>query len=163
MNKEGMRTWQPGKTPVVEPLHGHTFRTKLEICGLLDEFSCVIDFVTAERILKQILERFEHKILVAERDSEMKWTENKTQVQISVLDKNWSFPKSDVLLLPVTNTSTEMIAGQIIDEFVKTLEVNRILPFPLDRYDFALTLEEETGVFAKVQLATKNKNADMFF
>jgi len=137
-------------TTVVEPLHGHTFRVKLEITGSLDEFGCVIDFVLVEQIMVKILHQYEHKILVPANDPDLILRDNGPQVKIGVLNREWEFPAKDVKLLPSKNTSTESIAAIILAEFVAVMQKNNILPPPFSDDQFILTLEEDIGMYARV-------------
>ena len=135
---------------VVEPLHGHTFRVKLKIVGILDEFGCVVDFVLVEQIMQKILERFEHKILVPTLDPDLILRQDGPQVKIGVLNKDWEFPVKDVRFLSVQNASTETIAEIILAEFVAVMQKNNILPYPFSDDQFVLTIEEDTGMYAQV-------------
>ena len=137
-------------TVVVEPLHGHTFRVKLEIAGNLDEFGCVIDFVLVEQILEKILRQYRHKILVPAHDPDLILRENDPQIKIGVINREWEFPAKDIKLLPVKNASTESIAGIILTEFVDVMQKNNILPQPFSDDQFVLTLEEDSGMYARV-------------
>ena len=135
---------------VVEPLHGHTFRARLKIAGILDEFGCVVDFVLVEQIMRKILERFEHKILVPVHDPDLTFRNDGAQIKVGVLNREWAFPAKDVKFLAAENTSTETIAAIILAEFVSVMQKNNILPYPFSDDQFVLTLEEETGMYAQV-------------
>ena len=135
---------------VVEPLHGHTFRAKLTISGELDEFGCVMDFVLAEQIMVKILQQFEHKILVPAHAPDLTLRQDGAQIQIGELNREWVFPANDVKLLPVKNVSTETIAEIILAEFVAVVQKNNILPSPFSDDQFVLTLEEESGMYARI-------------
>jgi len=135
---------------VVEPLHGHTFRAKLEISGPLDEFGCVVDFVLVEQILVKILQQFEHKILIPMHDPDLTLRQDGSQMTIRVFHREWVFPAKDVKLLPAKNASTETIAAIILADFVAVMQKNNILPLPFSDEQFVLTLEEDNGMYARV-------------
>ena len=137
---------------LVEPLHGHTFRVKLEITGTPDEFGCVVDFVLVEQIMVKILHQYEHKILIPVNDSDLILRDNGSQVTIGVLNSVWEFPAKDVKLLPAKNASTESIAAVILAEFVAVMQKNNILPPPFSDDQFVLTLEEDSGMYARVAI-----------
>jgi 6-pyruvoyl-tetrahydropterin synthase len=145
----GLAVTQKGLT-IVEPLHGHTFRAKLKIDGILDEFGCVVDFVLVEQIMRKILERFEHKILVPVHDPDLVFRNDGNQIKIGVLNREWAFPAKDVKFLASKNASTETIAEIILAEFVVVMQKNNILPYPFSDDQFVLTLEEDTGMYAQV-------------
>ena len=135
---------------VVEPLHGHTFRVKLEITGNLDEFGCVVDFVLVEQIMMKLLRQYEHKILIPANDPDLILRDNGPQVKIGVLNREWEFPAKDIKFLPAKNASTETIAAIILAEFVAVMQKNNILPQPFSDDQFVLTLEEDNGMYARV-------------
>jgi len=137
-------------TTLVEPLHGHTFRVKLEISGDLDEFGCVIDFVLVEQIMVKILHHYEHKILIPANDPDLILRDDGHQIKIGVLNSAWEFPAKDVKFLPAKNASTESIASIILAEFVAVMQKNNILPPPYSDNQFILTLEEDSGMYAQV-------------
>ena len=135
---------------VVEPLHGHTFRAKLTITGELDEFGCVIDFVLAEQILVKVLQQFDQKILVPRDAPYLVMRQEGSQVVLWIFNREWVFELKDVKWLPVKNVSTEAIATIILDEFVDVLQKHNILPLPFSDDQFVLTLEEDSGMYARV-------------
>jgi len=135
---------------IVEPIHEHTFRVRLEITGGLNEFGCVVDFVLVEQMMVKILRQYEHKILIPANDPDLILREKDPQVKIGVLHREWEFPIKDVKLLPVKNASTESIAGMILAEFVAVMQKNNILPQPFSDDQFILTLEEDIGMYARV-------------
>ncbi|MDR1492689.1 MAG: 6-carboxytetrahydropterin synthase [Planctomycetaceae bacterium] len=149
-NADGEISVQKHGIAVVEPLHGHTFRAKLKISGKPDDFGCVIDFVLAEHLLRAILEQFEHKILIAEYDPDMKLQNEAGQLHIKVLNRKWEFPAKDVKFLPAKSASTETIATIILDKFIQVLQKNNTMTAPFSDEQFVLTLEEETGMFAEI-------------
>jgi len=136
---------------VVEPLHEHTFRVKLEIAGALDEFGCVIDFALAEQIMVKILQQFDHKILIPADDPDLTLRKDGDQIQIGVLNSNWGFQERNVKFLPATNASTETIAAIILAEFLALVQKSSILPKSFSDDHFVLSLEENRGMSARVE------------
>ena len=140
---------------VTEPLHEHTFRAKLEITGELDELGCVIDFVLAEQVLIQILQQFEQKVLIPKDAPDLEMRQDGSQLIIWVSSHVWVFLEKDTKWLPVKNASTEAIASIILADFVAVLQKNNILPEPFSDEQFVLTLEEDSGMYARVAFRGK--------
>ena len=138
---------------IVEPLHEHAFRAKLEISGEPDEFGCVVDFVLAEQILVKILQQFDHKILIPADDPDLTLHQYDFQMTIRVNGCEWVFPTKDVKLLSAKNASTETIAAIILAEFVSVMQKNNILPKPSSDEQFVLTLEEDSGMYARIGIS----------
>jgi 6-pyruvoyl-tetrahydropterin synthase len=135
---------------VVEPLHRHAFRAKLEISGELDEFGCVIDFVLAERLMVHILQQYDQKIFVPANAPDLGFRQDGSQLTVWVNSNKLVFLEKDVKCLPVKNVSTETIAETILAEFVAAIQKNNILPAPFSDDQFVLTLEEDSGMYARI-------------
>lgn len=135
---------------VVEPLHGHTFRAKLEITGKPDEFGCVIDFVLAEQVLTHVLRQYEQKILIPKDAPDLVIRQDGSQLIVWAFNREWAFSEKDVKWLSAKHASTEAIAAIILADFVDVIQKNNILPSPFSDDQFVLTLEESDGMYARV-------------
>ena len=107
-----------------EPLHGHNYRVQLRADAPRLEGDMVFDFLNIKPIVKEVCDSLDHKLLIPRENPLLKVFEDKRNYKISTPDGDeFSFPKQDVLLLPILNTSAERIAiylAKMIDE--KTLE-----------------------------------------
>ena len=95
-----------------EGLHGHNYRAGVTIAGALDE-ECwfVVDFVMVKRILKRLCDEIDHKVLLPLENPKVTVTEAGECVTVAVEGKQrYVFPRSDCALLPIPNTTVEMIA-----------------------------------------------------
>ncbi|MDP7196800.1 MAG: 6-carboxytetrahydropterin synthase [SAR202 cluster bacterium] len=53
-------------------IHGHSWRGELSvICSKLDEYGMGIDFYQLDQFLNQIIEYFDHKIILFKEDTEL--------------------------------------------------------------------------------------------
>ena len=93
-----------------EPLHGHNYDVSVEVEGELAEDGWVIDFSSLKSITRAICEELDHKFLL-QRDSKMLTIdEGMSNWKIRFLERGWVFPKSDVLPLPIENSTVEQLA-----------------------------------------------------
>jgi len=53
-------------------IHGHSYRMVVEITGALDKNGMVIDFFDLNKIIKPIIEKYDHAFLCWEKDSKLK-------------------------------------------------------------------------------------------
>jgi 6-pyruvoyltetrahydropterin/6-carboxytetrahydropterin synthase len=100
-----------------EPLHGHNYRVQVK--GEAPELSgdMVFDFLDIKPIVREICDSLDHKLLIPKLCDRLKiYEENKNLVIITPDESYFSIPKTDVLLLPLLNTSAERIAVYICDE-----------------------------------------------
>lgn len=99
-----------------ERLHGHNWRTAVELVGPLDENSYVFDFIALRDRLQEIVNQLDHRVLLPTRHPAITVTETDREVEATFEDRRWVFPREDCILLPVANTTAELIARWIAAE-----------------------------------------------
>jgi 6-pyruvoyltetrahydropterin/6-carboxytetrahydropterin synthase len=104
-----------------EPLHGHNYRAAATLEGPLDENAYVFDFTKLKRALRGIVDRLDHRMLLPTKSALIRVTQSATEVEARYRDKRYVFPVSDVVLLPIPNTTAEMLAWWIAQELRKSL------------------------------------------
>ena len=93
-----------------EPLHGHNYAVTIEVAGTLTEDSWVIDFAALKSAGKAICDELDHKFLL-QRDSRLlEIDEGMSNWKVRFRERGFVFPKSDVLPLPLDNTTAERLA-----------------------------------------------------
>jgi 6-pyruvoyltetrahydropterin/6-carboxytetrahydropterin synthase len=107
-----------------EGLHGHNYRTRVTVEGRLDEESWfVFDFVELKRIMKQLCDDIDHKVLLPLESRRVQVTEQGESVHVSVDGRpRYVFPTTDCALLPVPNTTVEMLAELLTTRLQAALE-----------------------------------------
>jgi 6-pyruvoyltetrahydropterin/6-carboxytetrahydropterin synthase len=107
-----------------EGLHGHNYRTRVTVEGRLDEESWfVFDFVELKRIMKRLCDDIDHKVLLPLESARVQVTEDGESVAVAVDGKpRYVFPRGDCALLPVPNTTVEMLAEMLADRLQAELE-----------------------------------------
>jgi 6-pyruvoyltetrahydropterin/6-carboxytetrahydropterin synthase len=98
---------------ICECLHGHNYGVRAEVVGALDENRYVIDFIAFRDSLSEIVKRLDHHVLLPLTHPLIKVTPDDREVTVTFRDKRWIFPREDCMLLPVSNTTAEEIAGYI--------------------------------------------------
>src|SRR5580765_8997060 len=95
-----------------EGLHGHNYRASVTIEGALDEEAWfVFDFVVLKKIMKRLCDDIDHKVLLPTENPKIQLGEQGESVTVAYEGKpRYVFPKSDCVLLPIPNTTVEMIA-----------------------------------------------------
>lgn len=107
---------------ICERLHGHNWRTAVELTGPLDENSYVFDFIALRDRLQEIVNRLDHRVLLPTRHPAIRVTETEREVEATFEERRWVFPREDCFLLPVANTTAELIARWIADELRPAVE-----------------------------------------
>ena len=95
-----------------EGLHGHNYRVRVTIEGALNEEAWfVFDFVELKGIMKRLCDEIDHLVLLPLDSDRIKVEEDGEIVRVSVDGKpRYTFPRRDCALLPIPNTTVEMLA-----------------------------------------------------
>jgi len=96
-----------------ERLHGHSYRVAAEVGGPLNENQYVVDFVALRDVLKAILSELDHRVLLPGQHPAIRVSTGPKEVEVAFADRRWVLPKDDCLLLPLVNTTTELLAEYI--------------------------------------------------
>ncbi len=105
-----------------ERLHGHNYRVAAEVHGPLDDNHCVVDFVALIESLRAILAELDHRMLLPTEHPRIRVTVDEKEVTAGFEDRRWVFPRGDCVLLPVANTTAELLAGYLASRLAATLE-----------------------------------------
>lgn len=104
-----------------ESLHGHNYRAAAQIEGGLDENFYVLDFTRLKRALKAVVDRLDHKMLLPATSERIRIEQEGDHVQATYKGKRYLFPVSDVVLLPIPNTTAEMLSRWVAQELRESL------------------------------------------
>ncbi len=112
-----------------ERLHEHRFRIVATISGPLNTAGYVVDFLLFSKILREILDFLNGKILLPENERKNHDTEN-------------------ILRLPIPSTTAEFLAADIAKRLSRLLRKQNGFAFPPEQYGIAIELEEAPGMWA---------------
>jgi 6-pyruvoyltetrahydropterin/6-carboxytetrahydropterin synthase len=100
-----------------EGLHGHNYRARVTVEGAVNEESWfVFDFVELKRIMRRLCDEIDHLVLLPTTSDRIGVVEQGETVSVSVDGKpRYLFPRKDCALLPIPNTTVEMLA-QLLTE-----------------------------------------------
>lgn len=107
---------------ICERLHGHNYRVMAEVRGQLDNNQYVIDFIALRDTLQEITTELDHHMLLPTGHPQIKVVTDDSEVNVSFQDRRWVFPLDDCVLLPVANTTAELLAQHIGRQLVERLE-----------------------------------------
>jgi 6-pyruvoyltetrahydropterin/6-carboxytetrahydropterin synthase len=122
-----------------EPLHGHSYQVAAEVEGELTPDSLVLDFVLLKTIIRGLCKQLDHRFLLQEASRKL---------EIEAVDASWKirtrtglgyvFPKQDVAVLPIDNSSAERLSEWMSANLWQALEergVNQIRAVTLEVYE----------------------------
>lgn len=105
-----------------ERLHGHNYHVAAEVTGNLDENHLVIDFLLVRAKLLEITRRLDHYMLLPTGHPQIRVEEDGHEVKVTYSDRRWVFPAGDCRILPVANTTAELLAAYIGRQLLTALE-----------------------------------------
>ena len=96
-----------------EPLHGHNYQVSVKLEGELDRAGVVLDFITFKPLVKRICDSLDHRTLIQSESPILTVRRRAKEVEVRYRRQKIILPKQDVILLPLANTSTELLAEHI--------------------------------------------------
>jgi 6-pyruvoyltetrahydropterin/6-carboxytetrahydropterin synthase len=96
-----------------ERIHGHNYRTAVEVEGGLDENHYVIDFIALKDLMRTIVDELDHRMLLPTRNDKIRLEEEGPNIRVTYRERYWSFPREECVLVPIANTTAELLADYI--------------------------------------------------
>lgn len=109
-----------------EGLHGHNYKVRVQVEASVDfdleEQGFFIDFNILKKIIRKKLRNWNEKVLLPERRKDMIFTEKGSSVEVRFRERFYVFPKKEVELLPINNTSVEQMSRLLAEDFFKKFQ-----------------------------------------
>ena len=95
-----------------ESLHGHNYRVGVAVEGTVDpETYFVLDFSVLKQITRQMVDRIDHKVLLPTQNPKLAFHEDGDRLAVDYFGQpTYVFPRTDCALLPIQNSTAEMLA-----------------------------------------------------
>jgi 6-pyruvoyltetrahydropterin/6-carboxytetrahydropterin synthase len=107
---------------ICERLHGHNYRVAAEVYGPLDKNQYVIDFIALRDTLRELVLELDHHMLLPERHPTIRVVAGDKSVEVTFEDRRWVFPRGDCVILPVENTTAELLAHYLGQRLLDALQ-----------------------------------------
>ena len=124
-----------------EPLHGHNYQVSVAMEGELDRAGVVLDFITFKPLVKQVCDALDHRTLIQSDSSTIQIRKRAKEIEIIHKNQRLVLPREDVILLPIANTSTELLAEYIADQIKRKVRQR----FPVAIRYMEVAVEEARG------------------
>jgi 6-pyruvoyltetrahydropterin/6-carboxytetrahydropterin synthase len=100
-----------------ESLHGHNYRVGVTVLGGLDpECGFVVDFAVLKRIVRPYVQAMDHRVLLPTANPKLALRDEGDRLLVEYLGApRYVFPRSNCALLPIANTTAEMIAEYLAE------------------------------------------------
>jgi len=105
-----------------EPLHGHNYTVSVRLEGGLGDDGYVLDFGIVKKAVKAVCKGLDDRVILPARSDCLRVERRAGQVVATYEDgAAFSFPESDVVLLPIAHSSAEELARHVLAEVGKSL------------------------------------------
>ena len=106
-----------------EALHGHNYRAGIVVEGALEpEAWYVLDFVALKRLMKRLTDEWDHRVLLPTANPKLAVEGRGESVEVAFDGQSrYVFPARDCVLLPIPNTTVEMLAEHLANRVVAEL------------------------------------------
>jgi 6-pyruvoyltetrahydropterin/6-carboxytetrahydropterin synthase len=112
-----------------ERLHGHNYRVAVELEGGLDVNHYVFDFIALKQRTKTITDELDHRMMLPTLNAHISVVQGPRGIQVRYGDREWLFPQGDCVLLPLENTTAELLARYISQRLLADLrQQHRFVP-----------------------------------
>ena len=95
-----------------ETLHGHNYRVGVAVEGTVDaECLFVLDFSVLKQITRKLVDEIDHKVLLPTLNPKLAFREEGGRLAVDYFgEPTYVFPRRDCALLPIQNSTAEMLA-----------------------------------------------------
>ena len=116
-----------------ETLHGHNYRASIVLEGRIDDESWfVLDFSALKKLMRKLTTELDHRVLLPRDNPKLAIASDTNSVRVAFNgEPRYVFPARDCIILPIPNTTVEMLAqyltGRVRSELqavtVRSIEV----------------------------------------
>ncbi len=95
-----------------ETLHGHNYRVGVTVEGSVDdETMFVVDFSILKKIVRSLTDEIDHKVLLPLKNPKLRFRDDGKHRLVDYFGEHtYTFPQVDCAMMPIENTTAEMIA-----------------------------------------------------
>jgi 6-pyruvoyltetrahydropterin/6-carboxytetrahydropterin synthase len=104
-----------------ERLHGHNYRATVEVESDLDVNHYVFDFIALKKLTRAVTDELDHFMLLPTKNPLIRVEADEKRVFVRFKELEWMFPRGDCVLLPIENTTAELLARWIANRLLSLL------------------------------------------
>ncbi len=120
-------------------LHGHSYIVRLRLEGDIGAEGMIMDFVVLKKALKSLIDELDHKTLLPTESEDVRLDITDVSVEAVSCGKRYVFPREDVVLLEIPNTTAEEMSKMMVKRIVSQID------FPENVRSVSIGLDEERG------------------
>lgn len=135
-----------------ERLHGHNYRASVEVAGPLDENGYVFDFIALRDLFTALISDLDHRMLLPGCSEKILLHSDGPNWKVTYQERFWSFPKDECVVLPVSNTTTELIAKWLGLQLLERLKQRGLASIETMK----VSVEENFGLWADWEMNSED-------
>jgi len=115
-----------------ERLHGHNYKVAVEVEDELGDDRYVFDFIALLTLTRALVGELDHRMLLPGRSRLIRVEPDVPNWLVRFEDRHWSLPQDECVVLPLSNTTAELladyIAGRLLLDFQgRNIDCPRVL------------------------------------
>jgi 6-pyruvoyltetrahydropterin/6-carboxytetrahydropterin synthase len=126
----------------------------VEVAGPLDENRYVFDFIALRDSLQAIVNELDHRMLLPLRHPRIDVAAGEAEVEVRYSHHRWVFPREDCVLLPIEQTTAELLA-----HWIGTRLMGSLGPSAVRLDSLQVEVEENFGQWAVCELRVENQGS----
>lgn len=134
-----------------ERLHGHNYKVWVGVETELDPHGLVINFKEIKPIVKAIVDELDERLIIPGKHPVLTCRElGDGSAEIRYRERRYLIPADEVLVLPISNSSAENLAGYVADQLLHRLgrQMPGVVPLAVE-----VGVEETPGQRGVVRVA----------
>ena len=116
-------TWGGGQC---ERLHGHNYRVAVEVEDDLGVDRYVFDFIALLDLTRALIAELDHRMLLPARSALIAVEADGPNWSVRFADRRWSFPRDECVVLPLANTTAELLADYLAGRLLLDFEARQL-------------------------------------
>lgn len=116
-----------------EKLHGHNYQVQLDIVthslNENEDKGYLVDFGVLKREIKNYVDLWDEKVLLPEKNKEMIFQKEDSHLKVFFRNRRYLFPEDEVVKLPISNTSVELLSELLAKSFLPFMKT-----YPIKSY-----------------------------
>lgn len=135
---------------ICERIHGHNYRVAVEVDGPLDENGYVFDFIALRDATMKLVEQLDHRMLLPGEHPLIRVTSDERETIATFAERRWVFPKEECVILPIRNTTAELLAWWLAHQLHPVVSVSGGGASQVER--LRVDVEENFGQWGQCEL-----------
>lgn len=105
-----------------ERLHGHNYKVFVDVHTELDEHGLVLNFIEIKPLIRSLCDELDEHLLIPGRHPELTCEAREDgSSEILYRERRYLIPTEEIIVLPISNSSAENLAGWVADQLVERI------------------------------------------